>query len=134
VNSVVPATADAWYAGQVYSLAVITQVDRYHQFSLDELGYLISGKSGLNMQQVSRMTECPVSNESYGLGIEYFEGLGYGHTGSHLGYLTIAVYDPETDWMVVSESTLYPNDHTLNMAEAKAIVVMLHKMKQTVGY
>jgi D-alanyl-D-alanine carboxypeptidase len=245
VNSVVPATVDAWYAGQVYSLAVITQVDRYHQFSLDELGYLIShhqltygppgteyhysngnytllakiiervsgkscqnfihdeiltkndlsetyipylgtdttlaapylhgylyindfnidvtnfnmswamgegnmvsnfrdlaeffsrlisGKSGLNMQQVSRMTECPISNESYGLGIEYFEGLGYGHTGSHLGYLTIAVYDPETDWMVVSESTLYPNDHTLNMAEAKAIVAMLHKMKQTVGY
>jgi len=29
---------------------------------------------------------------------------------------------------------LYPNDHTLNMAEAKAIMAMLHKMKQTVGY
>lgn len=245
VNSIIPATADAWYAGQTYYLAIITQVNRYYQFSLDELSYLIShhqltygppgnghhysngnytllakiiervsgkscqdyihdeilvknqlnetslpylgndtalpapylhgylymndfsidftnfnmswamaegnvvsnfsdlarfysrllsGKTGLSMGQVAKMMDCPASNDSYGLGIEHIEGLGYGHTGSHLGYLTIAVYDPDSEWMAISESTIYPQDPGLNAAEGKAIVAMLRKMKQTLGY
>jgi hypothetical protein len=62
------------------------------------------------------------------------KGLGYGHTGSHFGYLTVAFYDPGTDWMVVSETTLYPGDHAQNQALGKAVVNLLKKMKQTLGY
>ena len=62
------------------------------------------------------------------------EGLGYGHTGSHFGYLTVAYYDPATDWMVISEATLYPGDPAQNQALGKAVVALLKKMKQTLGY
>jgi D-alanyl-D-alanine carboxypeptidase len=245
VNSAIPDTVDAWYAGQTYYWSVITTKDRYHQFTLDELHLLISkhqltygppgiehhysnngytllakiiervssksyqdfvrdeilvknhlnettlpylgkdtamvtpflrgyyyingmtidfsmfnmswgiaegnlittfrdlasfyknlltGNSGLNMQQVSRMTQCLTSNDSYGLGIEFKEGLGYGHTGSHYGYLTVAFYDPLTDVMVISESTLYPGDPTLDATEGKAVVNLVKQMKKTLGY
>jgi len=245
VNSPIPYTVSAWYAGQFYSMAIVMQVDRYHQFTLDEMARLISrhqltygepgiehrysnggytllakiiervsgkpyhefvtdellvsnqlnetslpylgsdtalptpflhgylyqsstavditmfnmscaigegnvissfrdlvtfyrnlftGKAGLNPTQVSRMMECPVSNESYGLGIKYIEGLGYGHTGSQLGYLAVAVYDPTNDCMIISESTLYPQDQQANKALGKEVVELLKSMKQTLGY
>ncbi len=245
VNSPVPDTVSAWYAGNFYYMAIIVLKDRYHQFTLDELhrlisrhqltyglpgiehhysnngytllakiiervsgksyhdfvrdeiliknqlnetslpylgtdtampapflhGYnyqnnstidfsmfnmswgiaegnlvstfrdlasfyrnLLTGNAGVNVQQVSRMMQCQPSNESYGLGIEFKEGLGYGHTGSHFGYLTVAYYDPATDWMVISEATLYPGDHTQNQALGKTVVNLLKKMKQTLGY
>jgi len=245
VNSPVPDTVSAWYAGQIYYMAILMQLDRYHQFTLDELHRLISrfqltygepgiehhysnngytllakiiervsgktyhdfvrdelivknqlnettlpflgtdtalpapflhgyvymnstsvdltmfnmsfgigegnmissfrdlatfyrnlftGKAGLNSTQVNRMMECLPSNDLYGLGIEFTEGLGYGHTGCQFGYLTVAGYDPATDCMVISESTLYPQDHPLNQAQGKAVVALLKTMKQTMGY
>lgn len=95
---------------------------------------LFTGKAGLNQAQVARMMECLPSNELYGLGIEYTERLGYGHTGSQFGYLTVAKYDPGTDCMIISESTLYPQDHAINKAEGKAVVSLLKSMKKTLGY
>ncbi|MCK9413089.1 MAG: beta-lactamase family protein [Prolixibacteraceae bacterium] len=245
VNSVIPDTVNAWYAGLTYYLSVITTKERYHQFTLDEMHLLISkhqltygppgiehhysnngytllakiiervsgksyhdfvrdeilaknhlnettlpylgrdtamvapflrgyfylngttidfsmfnmswgiaegnlittfrdlasfyknlltGNAGLNSRQVSRMTQCLTSNDSYGLGIEFKEGLGYGHTGSHYGYLTVAFYDPLTDVMVISESTLYPGDPVLDATEGKAVVNLIKQMKKTLGY
>lgn len=245
VNSPVPDTVSAWYAGQFYYMAILTQMDRYHQFTLDELHRLISrhqltygepgiehhysnngytllakiiervsgeayqdfvrdeflvknqlnettlpylgtdtalpapflhgylyvnstsidltmfnmsfgiaegnmissfrdlsifyrnlftGKAGLNSTQVNRMMECLPSNDSYGLGIEFNEELGYGHTGSHFGYLTVAGYDPVTDCMILSESTLYHQDRTLDKAQGKVVVNLLKQMKQMLGY
>lgn len=245
VNSPVPDTVNAWYAGQIYYLAILTQKDRYHQFTLDELHRLISrhqlsygepglehhysnngytllakiiervsgkayhdfvreelfiknhlqqttlpylgtdtaltapflhgnlymnnssiditnfnmsfgiaegnmissfrdlslfyrnlftGNAGVNPTQVSRMMECRPSNESYGLGIEFYEGLGYGHSGSQLGYLTFVGYDPTNDFMVISESTLFPKDYSLKQAQGRIIVNLLKQMKQTLGY
>lgn len=245
VNSVIPDTVSAWYAGRFYYMAILMYMDRYHQFTLDELAALISrhqltygepgiehhysnggytllakiiervsgksyhefvtdellvknqlnasslpylgtdtalpapflhgylflnnasvdlthfdmsfgigegnlissfrdlaafyrnlftGQAGLDVGQVTRMMECPLSNESYGLGIEYTEGLGYGHSGSQFGYLTVAVYDPVNDCMMISESTLYPQDHAIDEAEGKAVVALLKSMKQTLGY
>ena len=245
VNSVIPDTVKAWYAGKTYYWSIITTKDRYHQFTLDELHQLISkhqltygppgivhhysnngytllakiiervsgksysdfvrdeiilknhltettlpylgtdtamsapflrgyyynsgltldftmfnmswgiaegnlvttfkdlasfykslltGKAGINTQQVGRMTACLPSNESYGLGIEFKEGLGYGHTGSHFGYLTVAFFDPVKDVMVISESTLYPGDPALDAVEGKAVVTLLKQMKNILGY
>ncbi|MCX6239576.1 MAG: serine hydrolase [Bacteroidia bacterium] len=245
VNSVIPDTVKAWYAGKTYYLSYILNIERYHQFTLDELHQLISkhqltygppgiehhysnngytllakiiervsgktyhnfvrdeilsknhlnetslpylgndtamkapylrgyyynngmtidftnfnvswgiaegniistfhdlatfyknlltGSAGVNPQQVSRMTQCLTTNESYGLGIEFKEGLGYGHTGSHYGYLTVAFYDPLTDVTVISESTLYPGDHNLDAIQGKAVVSLIKQMKKTLGY
>jgi len=36
--------------------------------------------------------------------------------------------------MVVSETTLYPGDAAQNQALGKAVVTLLKKMKQTLGY
>jgi len=245
VNSVIPDTVKAWYAGKTYYLTYILNIERYHQFTLDELHQLISkhqltygppgiehhysnngytllakiiervsgkayhnfvrdeilvknhlnetslpylgndtamkapylngnyyvngtsinftyfnmswgiaegnlvttfrdlakfyknlltGNAGVNPQQVSRMTQCLSTNESYGLGIEFKEGLGYGHTGSHYGYLTVAFYDPLTDVTVISESTLYPGNPILDAAQGKAVVGLIKQMKKTLGY
>ncbi|EKD32243.1 MAG: hypothetical protein ACD_77C00143G0013 [uncultured bacterium] len=95
---------------------------------------LFRGKAGLNTEQVTKMMECLPLNESYGLGIEFAEGLGYGHTGDHLGYLTVAYYDPEKDFMIVSESTFYPQDQALNNAQGRTVVNLLKKMKQILTY
>jgi len=95
---------------------------------------LFSGEAGLSLSQVNRMMECLPSNDSYGLGIEFREGLGYGHTGDHFGYLTVAYYDRGTDCMLISESTLYPGDATLNKNLGKTVMNLLKKMKQTLGY
>jgi len=245
VNSRIPDTVQAWYAGQFYYMAWIVQKDRYHQFTLDELHRLISkhqltygepgiehhysnngytllakiiervtgmpyevfinfeifernqllmtslpalgtdtalpapflhgyrydngnttdftmfnmswgmgegnlittfrdislfyrrlfkGLSGVNSAQVARMMECPVSNDNYGLGVEFRQGLGYGHTGSHFGYITLCYYDPVTDCMVVSECTLYPGNEDLNKALGNSMVNLLLSMRKTLGY
>jgi len=36
--------------------------------------------------------------------------------------------------MVISEATLYPGDPAQNQALGKAVVALLKKMKQTLGY
>ena len=245
VNSPIPDTINAWYAGQLYYMAILLQQDRCHQFTLDELHGLISkyqltyglpgvehhysnngytllakiierisgksynefvndeiivknqldrtslpylgndtimpepylkgyvymndasidfsmfnmswaiaegnivtsfrdlagfyrnlflGNTALNISQVKRMKACVATNDSYGLGIEYNEGLGYGHTGSHYGYLTVAGYDLPTDVTVISVSTLYPQDPELNKAQGKMVADLLKKMKRILGY
>ncbi|MDE3142790.1 MAG: beta-lactamase family protein [Bacteroidota bacterium] len=245
VNTPIPDTVNAWYAGNIYYMAVLVLRDRYHQFTLDELHRLISkhqltygipgiehhysnngytllakiiervsgktyqdyvrdeiliknqlngtslpylgtdtalpapflhgykyvnnssvdytmfnmswgiaegnlittfwdlstfyrnlftGNAGLNLSQVNRMKTCLATNEYYGLGIEFKDGLGYGHTGSHEGYLTVAFYDPVTDCMVISESTLYPGDADLNNRLGVTVVGLIKNMKQILGY
>lgn len=60
---------------------------------------LITGQAGLNAASVSAMTTPnPLSGSSnYGLGISYTAGLGYGHEGAHVGYLSLMDYDPTTN-------------------------------------
>ncbi len=43
-------------------------------------------------------TPNPLSGQSnYGLGITYTAGLGYGHEGAHIGYLSLMDYDHTTN-------------------------------------
>jgi D-alanyl-D-alanine carboxypeptidase len=244
VNSPVPVNVNDWYSGQIYYLAILTQKNRYHDFTLDELHLLISkhqltyglpgiehrysnngytllakiiervsgksyhefvskeilvknklnrttlpnlgndtimtepylkgylyqnkasedftmfnmswaiaegnmvssfrdlatfyrnliiGDAGISVAQVKRMKTCSTTNDLYGLGIEYNEGLGYGHTGSQFGYQTIAAYDLRTDFAVISVSTLYPQDPQLNKAQGKMISDLLKRLKKIMG-
>ncbi len=57
---------------------------------------LITGQAGPNAASVTAMTTLnPLSgSNNYGLGISYTAGLGYGHEGAHIGYLSLMDYDP----------------------------------------
>jgi D-alanyl-D-alanine carboxypeptidase len=59
---------------------------------------LIKGEAGPNSASVDAMkTLTSQSGGTYGLGIIYGSGLGYGHNGAHHGYLSLMVYDPTVD-------------------------------------
>ncbi len=60
---------------------------------------LITGQAGPNAASVAAMTTPnPLSgSNNYGLGISYTAGLGYGHEGAHVGYLSLMDYDPTAD-------------------------------------
>jgi D-alanyl-D-alanine carboxypeptidase len=62
---------------------------------------LLTGQAGINANNLDRMkTVIPTGengvNALYGLGINYIDGLGYGHTGALLSYLTYDFYNPDT--------------------------------------
>jgi D-alanyl-D-alanine carboxypeptidase len=56
---------------------------------------LITAQAGPNAASVTAMTTpTPQSgSNNYGLGISYTAGLGYGHEGAHVGYLSLMDYD-----------------------------------------
>jgi D-alanyl-D-alanine carboxypeptidase len=60
---------------------------------------LVTGQAGPSAASVAAMTTPnPLSGSSnYGLGISYTPGLGYGHEGAHIGYLSLMDYDPTAD-------------------------------------
>jgi D-alanyl-D-alanine carboxypeptidase len=64
---------------------------------------LVSGAAGLDVPTVGLM-KCDVpagATNCYGLGIQQFSGLGFGHTGAHNGYLSVMLYDPPSDVSIV---------------------------------
>ena len=64
---------------------------------------LLSGNGPLNKDQVARMITIPPGNESarYALGIQRNNDIGYGHTGAHLGYMSLSAYNPQDNLTVV---------------------------------
>ncbi len=58
---------------------------------------LMRGEAGPNTATVDAMKTPSGRSATYGLGITYVNGLGYGHTGAHEGYLSIMTYDPDRD-------------------------------------
>lgn len=64
---------------------------------------LYTGNAGINSDYVQKMTDTkPISDTSgYGLGCHYIHNLGFGHTGAVRGYLSLMVYDPESEIAMV---------------------------------
>jgi len=64
---------------------------------------LYTGQAGLNEKSVSLMMDViPINDtDGYGLGCQYVESLGYGHSGAVRGYLSTMIYDPENDLTIV---------------------------------
>jgi D-alanyl-D-alanine carboxypeptidase len=74
---------------------------------------LYSANAGLNQTCVDQMKDVKPTGEEhgvYGLCTTYTEGLGYGHNGAHIGYMTVMRYDPTTDVTVVIVSSLLTAD------------------------
>jgi D-alanyl-D-alanine carboxypeptidase len=64
---------------------------------------LVTGAAGLEDTTVDQM-KCAIpagATNCYGLGIQQFSGLGFGHTGAHNGYLSVMLYDPVKDVSLV---------------------------------
>lgn len=65
---------------------------------------LINGEAGVSSANVRLMEEVlPVGGVigTYGLGMVYDKGLGYGHDGGHLSYISLMRYNPENDITLV---------------------------------
>lgn len=76
---------------------------------------LLTGKAGLTPQTVSMMEEMQVADVShgvYGLGLTFNEGLGYGHDGAHLSYISTLRYNPATKTTVLMVATLFKTGNT----------------------
>ncbi|MFH1873800.1 MAG: serine hydrolase domain-containing protein [Pseudomonadota bacterium] len=61
---------------------------------------LLTGAAGVEQTYVDMMMDVQATSIPqyyYGLGINYTPGLGYGHDGAHMGYLTVMRYDPDYD-------------------------------------
>jgi CubicO group peptidase (beta-lactamase class C family) len=66
---------------------------------------LYTGQAGLNQETVAMMMDVRPSGDHhgvYGLGCTYTEGLGYGHDGAHVGYLTMLRYNPENGVTIIA--------------------------------
>jgi D-alanyl-D-alanine carboxypeptidase len=64
---------------------------------------LMRGENVLDKKTVELMkTSTSSANPGYALGCNFREGLGYGHNGSRIGYLSLMAYDPENDISIVS--------------------------------
>ncbi|GAB3224238.1 hypothetical protein GCM10027423_59930 [Spirosoma arcticum] len=70
---------------------------------------LLTGKAGLTPQTVDMMKKMEVADVShgvYGLGLTFNEGLGFGHDGAHLSYISTLRYNPATKTTVLMVATL----------------------------
>ena len=101
-----------WWEGQTYATTednMSANVAEGNVIStLDDLTNwikrLLTAQAGLNAESIAMMTDVQPTGEShgnYGLGCTYTEGLGYGHNGGHVGFLTVMRYDPDYDVSVV---------------------------------
>ncbi len=76
---------------------------------------LYTAKAGINQTYIDLMKAVTPTGEEhgvYGLGTTFTEGLGYGHNGAHIGYLTVMRYDPTTDVTVVMFVSVLDADDT----------------------
>lgn len=67
---------------------------------------LMQGRNVLKPATVTQMQNSegpakPPEGNRYSLGCTHIEGLGYGHNGATVGYLSMMAYDPATDVSVV---------------------------------
>lgn len=69
---------------------------------------LLTGNAGVNAANVELMKEMKVADSAhgvYGLGLVFDEGLGYGHNGAHISYISSLRYNPNNDITVLVSST-----------------------------
>lgn len=87
---------------------------------------LFHGEAGPNTQTVAMMMDCKPTGlfYEYGLGIAHVEGVGYGHDGGHLSYITKAVYDPEADIAIAMFTNLMNADSLYQELDAMTEIII----------
>lgn len=82
---------------------------------------LLTGKAGLTPQTVALMEEMEVADAShgvYGLGLTFTDGLGFGHDGAHLSYLSTLRYNPITKTTVLMVANFFKIGTTADESNA----------------
>ncbi|MCK9574017.1 MAG: beta-lactamase family protein [Candidatus Omnitrophica bacterium] len=74
------------------------------------------------------------AESTYGLGVVYSPGIGYGHAGAHAGYLTLMNYNPDTDIVYVMFANIWDCQNNLDsiMAELKVMTEIAAKILKKV--
>jgi D-alanyl-D-alanine carboxypeptidase len=96
---------------------------------------LYSGQAGINSTLVAMMMDViPFDDQGhyYGLGTQYTEGLGYGHNGGNMGYITIMRTDPQKQFTVVISVSCANFDEMVN--ELNFMFDLGRSAKQLTGY
>ncbi|WP_417857582.1 serine hydrolase domain-containing protein [Xanthomarina gelatinilytica] len=68
---------------------------------------LLTGQAGVNAENVALMTEMQIADDAhglYGLGLVFDEGIGYGHDGAHLSYISSVRHNRETGITVLASA------------------------------
>ncbi|OPY86913.1 MAG: D-alanyl-D-alanine carboxypeptidase precursor [Syntrophaceae bacterium PtaU1.Bin231] len=98
---------------------------------------LLKAQAGLNAATVSAMeTLTPQSvakGSKYGLGLSYMDGLGYGHTGAHEGYLSLMAYDAAADVTTIAYFNVWDYANLLT-AQANLLMQAAKNARAAVGY
>jgi D-alanyl-D-alanine carboxypeptidase len=95
---------------------------------------LVTGAAGLDDTTVASM-KCevpPGATNCYGLGIQLFTGLGFGHTGAHNGYMSVMLYDPAKDVSMVLFFSLLNFDDM--GPEGKVLFDIVTEARAILGY
>ncbi|HMS34358.1 MAG TPA: serine hydrolase domain-containing protein [Ignavibacteria bacterium] len=108
------------HVGEGNGIATMSELNKY-------IRTLMKGENALNKQNIELMQHSVSdSNKTYGLGCFYIKDLGYGHNGCIKGYLSLMLYDPETDVSVIvmlpENDYTIPNDEESIIKGLKAIV------------
>jgi len=96
---------------------------------------LLQGEAGLSMSTVAEMMECKETfdgHKYYGLGINYTPGLGYGHNGGVLGYMTITRYNPDNQVTVTINASFLEADDMYK--EGDFLYDIAHGAYKIMGY
>lgn len=82
---------------------------------------LLTGQAGLSLATVELMKQMEVADAEhgvYGLGLTFNEGLGFGHNGAHLSYLSTLRYNPATKTTVLIVATFFKTASTPQASSA----------------
>src|SRR5690606_8398022 len=73
---------------------------------------LLTGQTVINQSTADLMMQVVSNGQGgyYGLGISYIEGLGFGHSGAHISFLTFMYYNPVTDITILVGTNFWDLD------------------------
>ncbi len=120
------------HVGEGNGIGTMSELNKY-------IRTLMRGENALSKQSIELMKHTVSdSNKNYALGCFFIKDLGYGHNGCIKGYLSLMMYDPDSDISVIV--MLPENDYTIAEDEIsiikglKAIVNAAFAARKALGY
>jgi len=95
----------------------------------------LTGQAGLDEQYVEMMKQVKVTGEFhqyYGLGCVYTAGLGFGHNGGYIGYMTVMRYDAAQDVAILIFASAFNADDMEGQGDF--MYNLGYKAKELLGY
>lgn len=99
-------------------------------------GQNVLSASSVELMKNSKGVATTSENHNYALGCFHLPGVGYGHNGATEGYLSIMLYDPETDFSVIVLLPFWDlRNNTQNLGKCiNALNIAATEAKKAIGY